>query len=239
MKLISYTLVNRDFRSLFYSKKPSYEPDVVVEFHDIVTYPNNLTLSNIYYFIFCPVLCYQLNFPRNKSIRWYWLWGKVGQFLFLSIFMVILTEQWILPTVRNSVRYFDSVDLIRVFQRSLKLSIPSLVLWLMGFYTFFHLWLNIIAELLRFGDREFYRSWWNSTTQGEYWRDWNTPVHFWLRRHVYYPAVRFGLTRIQGSLLIFFISAVFHEIVASVPLKLIRLHFFFRNDVTSPSYHLY
>jgi len=167
-----------------------------------------------------------LNFPRNKNIRWYWLWGKVGQCLFLNVMMIILTEQWILPTVRNSVRYFDSADLIRVFQRSLKLSIPSLVLWLIGFYTFFHLWLNIVAELLRFGDREFYRSWWNSTTLGEYWRDWNTPVHNWLRRHVYFPAVRFGLNKVQASLLIFFISAVFHEVVASVPLKLFRLHFF-------------
>jgi diacylglycerol O-acyltransferase-1 len=140
--------------------------------------------------------------------------------------MIILTEQWIVPTIKNTVRFMDNFDLVRVFLRSLKLSIPSLVLWLMGFYTFFHLWLNILAELLRFGDREFYKSWWNSTTQAEYWRDWNTPVHNWLRRHVYYPVTRLGMSRTLGSLLIFFISAIFHEIVASIPLKMIRSYFF-------------
>jgi len=227
LKTISYTLVNRDFRTLEKNDKPCYEPDVEVIYKNLIIYPNNVNLSNLYYFMICPVLCYQLNYPRSSSIRWYWLAGKVGQCLFLSIFMIILTEQWILPTIRNTVRYMDSFDLIRIFQRCLKLSIPSVVIWLMGFYNFFHLWLNILAELLHFGDREFYRSWWNSTTQGEYWRDWNTPVHNWLRRHVYYPAVRFGLTKIQAAFLIFFISAVFHEIVASVPLKMIRLYFFF------------
>ncbi len=37
-------------------------------------------------------------------------------------------------------------------------------IWLMFFYSFFHLWLNILAEALRFGDRMFYREWWNAVT---------------------------------------------------------------------------
>ena len=32
--------------------------------------------------------------------------------------------------------------------------------WLAGFYAFFHVWLNVLAELLRFGDRVFYLEWW-------------------------------------------------------------------------------
>jgi diacylglycerol O-acyltransferase-1 len=35
-----------------------------------------------------------------------------------------------------------------------------LFVWLLGFYSLFHLWLNILAELLKFGDREFYKDWW-------------------------------------------------------------------------------
>ena len=34
-----------------------------------------------------------------------------------------------------------------------------LYFWLVMFYMFFHLWMNILGELLRFGDREFYRDW--------------------------------------------------------------------------------
>jgi len=33
--------------------------------------------------------------------------------------------------------------------------------------------LNILAEILRFGDREFYKDWWNAKTIDEYWRKWN------------------------------------------------------------------
>jgi diacylglycerol O-acyltransferase-1 len=34
-----------------------------------VCYPFNLTLDNLYYFMFAPTLCYELNFPRTPSRR--------------------------------------------------------------------------------------------------------------------------------------------------------------------------
>lgn len=49
-------------------------------------YPNNLTLSNLYYFMFAPTLCYELNYPRTKRIRWRFLARRlletVGFFFF-------------------------------------------------------------------------------------------------------------------------------------------------------------
>ncbi len=35
----------------------------------IVQYPNNLTLSDLYYFYLAPTLCYELNFPRMERTR--------------------------------------------------------------------------------------------------------------------------------------------------------------------------
>jgi diacylglycerol O-acyltransferase-1 len=35
----------------------------------LVQYPENLTLSDLYYFMFAPTLCYELNFPRSERIR--------------------------------------------------------------------------------------------------------------------------------------------------------------------------
>jgi diacylglycerol O-acyltransferase 1 len=67
--------------------------------------------------------------------------------------------------------------------------------WLCTFYCLFHLWLNILAEMLRFGDREFYKDWWNAPTLGDYWRMWNMPVHKWLLRTVYFPAIRAGFPK--------------------------------------------
>lgn len=48
-------------------------------------------------------------------------------------------------------------DWPRMAERLLKLSLPNLYLWLLMFYTLFDLWLNIVAELTGFGDREFYK----------------------------------------------------------------------------------
>ena len=42
-------------------------------------------------------------------------------------------------------------------ERVLKLSLPTLYFWLAMFYALFDLWLNVVAELTRFGDREFYK----------------------------------------------------------------------------------
>jgi diacylglycerol O-acyltransferase-1 len=40
------------------------------------------------------------------------------------------------------------------------LQIPNHFIWLMLFYMLFHSQLNVIAEILRFGDRDFYQDWW-------------------------------------------------------------------------------
>jgi len=53
------------------------------------------------------------------------------------------------------------------------ISIPVTGLWILGFYNLFHLWLNILSEVLRFGDRTFYKDWWNCTNFKEYWSLWN------------------------------------------------------------------
>ncbi len=74
----------------------------------------------------------------------------------------------------------------------------------------------------RFGDREFYKDWWNASTIGDYWRLWNMPVHKWLLRTVYFPALRAGVPRFWSMLLVFFVSAVGHELCLGVPLHLVR-----------------
>ena len=57
---------------------------------------------------------------------------------------------------RQEKYYFEKVkcNLDLFFQ------VPNHLLWLLFFYAFFHSGLNILAELLRFGDRTFYRDWW-------------------------------------------------------------------------------
>lgn len=75
----------------------------------------------------------------------------------VSFFGLIVTEQYVTPAIVNSYGAFDELRYLQAIERLLKLSVPTLWGWLVVFYSLFHLLLNIVAELTRFGDREFYR----------------------------------------------------------------------------------
>ena len=91
------------------------------------------------------------------------------------------------------------------------------------FYSLFHCILNLIAEITKFGDRQFYKDWWNSSFIDEYWRTWNLPTHYWLMRHIYNPLRRKKVNKFLGGFIVFFISAVFHEYIISGALG--KLHY--------------
>ena len=42
-----------------------------------VCYPNNLNITDLYYFIFAPTCCYELNYPRNERINKGFLFKKL------------------------------------------------------------------------------------------------------------------------------------------------------------------
>lgn len=91
--------------------------------------------------------------------------------------------------------------------------VPNHLIWLIFFYWLFHSCLNAVAELMHFGDREFYRDWWwvalgvgpgaggggpwrspvtrrlptprNSESVTYFWQNWNIPVHKWCLRWVW------------------------------------------------------
>lgn len=96
---------------------------------------------------------------------------------------------------------------------TLKVAVPAGYIWLTIFYCMFHSYLNLFAELTRFGDRRFYSDWWNANDLGEYWRKWNMPIHNFLIRHVYYSSRRRNISAANCMLLTFFLSAVFHEYI--------------------------
>ena len=185
-------------------------------------YPENLTLRNLGYFLAAPTLCYQLSYPRSERFRLKWLLRRVLMFALTITLMMFMIEQYVNPLIHNSLQPMMSMDWLRLFERVLKLSLPNLYLWLLMFYAGFHLWLNIAAELTMFGDREFYKEWWNATTIGEYWRLWNQPVHQWMLRHCYFPCVRHGVPKVWAGIIVFFVSAVFHEWIVALPLHMVK-----------------
>ena len=228
-KLASYALTNREVRRA-HRKKIAPPPEAVgttVADRPLIQYPANLTASNIYAFMCFPTLVYALNYPRSPRVRKRWLFRRIVEFFSLSIIIVSMCEQWVLPTVRNANVHFDNLDVLMIFERIMKLAIPNIYVWLVGFYVFFHVYLNIVAELSRFGDRLFYRDWWNSRNLDYFWRTWNMPVHNFMKRHVYIPLRAAGWSQTATVGLIFFISAVGHEVILSVPFGTFKLWAFF------------
>ena len=118
-------------------------------------YPENITAQNLLYFVFIPSLTYQLNYPRNKKIRKRYLVTILLRMLVVFMLIVLTYKQYIRPVLIQS--NTGIITPTQMFENVLVLSIPNTYIWLLGFYFYFHLYLNLFAELTRFGDRVFYR----------------------------------------------------------------------------------
>ncbi len=91
------------------------------------------------------------------------------------------------PSIPNAFQDFNRED---ITVRSFVLAVFSCILpgglcLLLSFWALLHAWMNAFAEMLRFGDRMFYKDWWNSTSFAGYYRTWNAIVHEWLYAYVY------------------------------------------------------
>ncbi len=80
----------------------------------------------------------------------------------------------------------------------------------------------------------FYKDWWNCTSLYSYWRLWNLPVHAWCVRHIYLPLKRKGWSRTWASFVVFFVSAVAHEMLLSIPLRMFKLYAFWGMMLNMP-----
>ncbi|CAG5130127.1 unnamed protein product, partial [Candidula unifasciata] len=89
------------------------------------------------------------------------------------------------------------------------------------FFAILHSWLNAFAEMLRFGDRLFYKDWWNSTTFSNYYRTWNVVVHDWLYTYIYKDVCKLVGHKYRAGAMacVFIISAVFHEYILTCTFK--------------------
>ncbi|XP_061965454.1 diacylglycerol O-acyltransferase 1-like isoform X1 [Populus nigra] len=218
LKLVSYAHTNSDLRAI----AKSIDREDVPSISPYVGNPYDTYFKSLVYFMVAPTLCYQSSYPRTESVRKGWVVQQFVKLIIFTGFMGFIIEQYINPIVKNSQHPFKG-NLLYAIERVLKLSVPNLYVWLCMFYCFFHLWLNILAELLRFGDREFYKDWWNARTVEEYWRMWNMPVHKWMVRHIYFPCLRNKIPKGVAILIAFLVSAVFHELCIAVPCHVFKL----------------
>jgi len=191
-----------------------------------VTYPQNLTLSNFVDFLFCPTLCYELEYPRTPRTRWAEVFYK-SLAVFGCIFLLTLTsEEFIVPVLHDaSIRLPATGALTEkalvLAETTSMLLFPFMITFLLVFLVIFEYVLGAFAEITRFADRHFYADWWNSCDWLEFSREWNIPVHHFLRRHVY-SSSKSHFSAPVAMFITFLVSALAHELVMSCITKKLR-----------------
>jgi diacylglycerol O-acyltransferase 1 len=214
LKTCSYAFANRDLRDALLSPEAN---ESMPELYKSCPYPNNVTFGNLMYFWWAPTLVYQPVYPRTDRIRWVFVLKRLGEAVGLAIVIWFASAQYAVPLLVNSLEHIHSLDMISIAERTMKLSTISLACWLAGFFALFQSFLNALAEIMRFGDREFYSDWWNVSSIRTYWTSWNKPVYYFMRRHIYAPIVARGVPPAVAQLIVFVFSGFLHELLVGVP----------------------
>lgn len=205
-----------------------------------ITYPANLTYLNFTDFLFCPTLCYEIEYPRTSGINYLELFYKTFATFGCIFLLTVTSEQFIIPVLRDSTMRFHATSVSHI-DRALVLAetistllFPFMICFLLVFLVIFEYVLGAFAELTCFADRHFYADWWNSCDWLEFSREWNIPVHHFLQRHVYSASRGIKFSRSAATIITFFISALAHELVMGCITKKLRGYGFFAMMLQTP-----
>jgi hypothetical protein len=172
-------------------------------------------------FMRMPTLVYEKSYPRKDKIDIIYVLKETTGMLICFVAMYLVLQQYLMP-------YINTLQEVPMYELIYLLGVPTLFLWVIGFYGVFHCMLNVIAELARFQDREFYLDWWSSTSMSEFWRLWNRAVYKFMCRHVYVESMRQVpfFNKFWAGISTFVSTAILHEYVLAVAFGFLRPYFF-------------
>lgn len=151
------------------------------------------------------------NFDRTQTIRWRFVVSHAIQFV-VVVLLIYLSICRILIDNYSSTGH-ESFNSQQIFPYLTTVFVFGIILFFLIFYGFLHLWHNLTAELLRFGDRHFYEAWWVSASFKEYYRKWNLLVQEWLFTYVYYPVYNWSHSRVTAQYATIVFSGLAHEYI--------------------------
>ena len=100
---------------------------------------------------FAPTLTYQIAFPRAPRVRWLNVAGILIRLFIVVAIFTFLIAQVVGPALSNLVLDLEATNGTYTYQMMgeywLKLSVANTYLWLLMFYAYFHLYLNLFAEV--------------------------------------------------------------------------------------------
>ena len=182
-----------------------------------------ISFSSFIYFLLAPTLVYKIEgYPRTSFINISHIFQMLLEALVEATLIYCAFKQFILPVLTEP---SSRKGIIGLSLDVLRLSIPSMLVWLACFDLYFNRILQAHAELLMFKNRRFNGPFWNSTSLSHFWRTWNIPVHEWANEYVF-QAIKESVPRDVAVLFTFLLSAFLHEVIFSVAFKTIRPYFF-------------
>ena len=119
---------------------------------------SNLELPNFgkfFYFMFAPTMIYRDEYPRTRHIRWKFVFYNIWELFAVTWFYAIIVERFLISTFDDMcLRKFTWGEIISpIFGNVL----PGILFLLFSFYGVLHSCQNAFAEILRFGDRMYYK----------------------------------------------------------------------------------
>ncbi|KAJ8065187.1 hypothetical protein OCU04_005899 [Sclerotinia nivalis] len=117
-----------------------------------VTYPKNLTWYNYADYIFCPTLCYELEYPRTSGIVWSELGYKTLATFGVIFLLTITSEEFIHPVMTASATKLQTstsfTENALVIAESISLLLfPFMITFLLVFLVIFEFVLGAFAEI--------------------------------------------------------------------------------------------
>lgn len=168
-------------------------------------------LQKYIYYLFAPTFLYRDHYPRRTSIRWNFVAARFLEVVATTFLFAYIYERNIKPTFED----YGKVDMPAgsFVSQHFGMLLPSTLIFLGTHHLIIHSWLNFTGELLRFGDRLFYKDWWTTGNYDDYFRNWNLVVGDWLYEYIY-KDLRTNIFRgsnIACALAVYLLSAIFHE----------------------------
>lgn len=119
-----------------------------------VTYPQNISFKNYLDFLFCPTLCYELEYPRTPRTEFLELFYKTLAVFGCLFLLTITSEEFIIPVLDESAarlheRTTFSEGALILAETISRLLFPFMVTFLLVFLVIFEYVLGAFAEITR------------------------------------------------------------------------------------------
>ena len=138
---------------------------ISLNFHKITYKLIYEQIINFLYFYFCPTLIYRDDYPKLKSFSPKSVLMNLINSLMGFSFNYIIVDMMLIPFINGNLNYLKPENIL---QTLLNFILFSILILFVSFFGICHAYFNLFADIIGFGDREFYGDFWNARTPKEF-----------------------------------------------------------------------